>query len=307
MRKSRSAAGVGGAIPRVAVIALTMLTGCVGNLDPTGEGPVASLTVAEVDLALPWPEFADVELRLTPSRELPFEAGSPTLFVHLSSPEGRLIRTFDQGWQGDWTPGEERLVNVRLYQSALAEPLPAGDYALTAGLYDAAVGRYELSSSLPEAGRRELRLGTVRVPAESDRRPATLSGGWSPSEQGWDIQVLARRRLPGLRPGRIELPGANGAAELWLRLGLAAAPGEWMAMEQRAEDASPWVRVSGPCVVTPAEIEVEREMSLTADLEPAADGRCELELESNVFAAGPPAGTSYGPSLEVLSWRRRTE
>lgn len=298
-RVSRRIDGVG------AVAACLLLTACVGKTDATGAGPIAAIAVSNVDLTLPWPGFADAEVELTPRRELPFESDMPTLFVHLSGADGRLVRTFDRALREEWVPGETQAVGTRLYQSALAAPLPAGDYALTAGLYDPALGRYELTSSLPEAGRRELRLGTVRVPASTGGESIAFSPGWLPAEKGWDIQVLARRRLRGFEEAGLLLSGIDGPAEMWVRMGLAASPGEWADIERRAEDTSGWVRVSGPCIASPVEVALDREMSFSLDLHPAPEGRCELAFESNVVAVQSVTGAAPGPSLDVLSWRRR--
>lgn len=217
-------------IRRFGVAALATLAVLVGLLacGPGGR-PVADLTSDRSQIDLAYPETVDFELTLTPRAARP-TAGNLLLFVHLLDEPGSVVRTFDLPLDRPWSAGEAQRLRVRLHQSALAEPLPPGDYLLTAGLYapgaDTTGERFTLNAG-HEVARQEYRLATVRVPAPSAELPRfRFSDRWLPAEPGTDRQVLARRWLAGGgAPGELEIGPLAGPGALWIRLEIPAAAG----------------------------------------------------------------------------------
>ena len=70
----------------------------------------------------------------------------PRVMVHLESPSGQLLRTFDHPFPGGWEVGEERRYEIVVFQSALGPVLEAGDYGLAVGLYDLSGHRWPVAT-----------------------------------------------------------------------------------------------------------------------------------------------------------------
>src|SRR5688572_5137989 len=154
----------GAAVPLFAIVLAA--AGCRGRAEP-----VASLAVAPKDVSLPAGHVAGWKLTWNPKAPLGDVEGKPRVFVHLLSSRN-LLRTFDHLLAEEWVPGRAQSYEIELYQSALAEPLPAGAYEVTAGLYDDVSGeRWPLDSAGDEVGKREYRVATVVVPSSAAGTP----------------------------------------------------------------------------------------------------------------------------------------
>ncbi|MGH7336226.1 MAG: hypothetical protein ACREI7_01490, partial [Myxococcota bacterium] len=140
-----------------------------GGCQPA-RSPIARLEVAPAELELAWPRFVELEVELEPIAPLPPGVDRPILFVHLLDEPGSVVRTFDHELPGEWKTGSRVRYEHRIYQSALASPLPAGRYLLSVGLYDPEVGRFALESAGLEIAKLEYQVATVDV-------PATVAGG----------------------------------------------------------------------------------------------------------------------------------
>ena len=266
--------------------ALAFAAGCRGKAEP-----VASLSVEPKDVQLPAGQAAGWKLAWNPKTPLENVQGKPRVFVHVLS--GRnLLRTFDHPLAEEWTPFKGQSYEIDLYQSALAEPLPAGAYEVTAGLYDDVSGeRWALETAGDEVGKREYRVATLVVPADKNGTPAyDFAGGWLPPEPGGSKQVITRRC-------------AAGEASIAVR-GVAA-PGILLIGSSVPKLASgAWggaVAVTATCGAERQEINgPEVQWSRIPIAPSAADPACEIR-----FAPVPPAagGNERSVCLEVLAWR----
>src|SRR5262245_39249838 len=109
----------------LAVVSLAgWLAGCGGP-----QTPVAQLTVEPRQVTLPPAQVRPLRLTWTPSAAL--EGEEPTVFIHLLDADSKVVRTFDHSFPERWREGTPVSYDVDLYQSALAPPLPAGQYRLT--------------------------------------------------------------------------------------------------------------------------------------------------------------------------------
>jgi hypothetical protein len=283
-----------------------------------GEGPaVADLRVEPRELTLPHATVSELQLRWELTAGLGEHSGEPRVFVHLLDEEGRLTRTFDHPWSGTWAEGEQREYSVRIYQSALAPPLPPGSYTLTMGVYAADGKRWPLNVEGERVGEAEYAVGGVTVPSgPADLPELGFTQGWSPTLAGGDRQVLALRWLTG--NGAILVEEMHSERTLWLQLHIPA-PGDVGARRifrpGVAEPKTPSVRVVAPCsgfeafvtgvgshdVTVP--VQPERPAGSAESDQPAETekGRCTIRLEPNyaMVADGLEQGSVM---LQNLSW-----
>ena len=186
-----------------------------GALAGTGCGrsrPVASLSVEPASVSLPHPYAVPLRLRWNPTADLPGLEGTPHVFVHVLDGGRRLLRTFDHPLPEAWTPGRPQSYEVELYQSAIAEPLPAGAYEMTFGLYDDA-GRRRWPLAVDGEGRIAVLAppspGTVRVAA------SILASGGAPAVGRWTVSASCS-------PQEVSVTGTELT---WAAVPLAAAEG----------------------------------------------------------------------------------
>jgi len=271
------------AVPVFAIV----LAGCRGRAEP-----VASLSVEPKDVSLPAGRAAGLKLTWNPKAPLDNLQGKPRVFVHLLASGRSLLRTFDHPLAEEWTPWRAQSYEIELYQSALAEPLPAGAYELTAGLYDDASGeRWTLDSGDDEVGRREYRVATVVVAAAQARSPTyDFAGGWLPAEPGGSKQVITRRCARGEATIAVRQAASSGTVVLGSRVPKLSSGGWGGAVEVTASCAAERGQVNGP------ELQWTRIPIASSSAEPA----CEIR-----FRPVPPVAGANERSvcLEVLAWR----
>jgi hypothetical protein len=319
--------------------------GCGGAETPLarlGFEPGRARAAAPGELALGYPEVLRVTLVWEPLTGLPEDGtGPPLVFVHLIDDTGALVRTFDHPYPAPWRPGAEVEDSVELYQSALAPPLPAGRYRLSAGLYREGADRYPLEAMGEEVAAREYVLAAVTAAETGADLPAIeAAGDWLPVEPGADRQVLASRWLAG--EGELVVTGAREPGSLWLRLWVPVAdhPDARLELAEGAKEQE--VRLTTPCgggavVVTGAglhelelpidpgaqetgtvEAEAEGDEVVAAPPAPAAGagkpaatesaaaigGACRVMLSTNFHLLGPEGGARRAVRLETVAWRR---
>lgn len=284
-----------------AAVALGMaLAGC----DPTPPEPVARLTVspAQVELAYPWSAVFSVDWELTaplaPSSSDPTQAAQ--VFVHLLDAAGAVVRTYDHPLPFSWSPGERRRSSIEVWQSALAPPLPPGDYDLTVGLYDVGTGRrWALSTEGEAVDEREYRVARVRVPSAGADPGVDFGfrGAWQIHE-GSDRQVLARRTLRN--DGAIDITGLQGPVQLQLGLFVPEPTGAGrtvlLAGAERAE-----LRVSSPCADEEEVLDTPGYHRVALTLRPPANRRCTVLLEPSFVLVTLDSLDRRSASLERLS------
>lgn len=279
----RNALHRGIAVPLFAIA----LAGCRGRSEP-----VASLSVEPKDVSLPAGRASGLKLTWNPKAPLDNLQGKPRAFVHLLGSGRDLLRTFDHPLAEEWTPWREQSYEIELYQSALAEPLPAGVYELTAGLYDDTSGeRWTLDSGGDEVGRREYRVASVVVPAAQAGTPTyDFAGGWMPAEPGGTKQVITRRCALGEATIAVRGVASPGTVVLGSSVPKLASGGWGGAVDVTASCAADREQVNRP------EIQWTRIPVAASPAEPA----CEIR-----FTPVPPAagGNERSVCLEVLAWR----
>lgn len=283
-------------------VALLLVSGCSRTAEP-----VAELTAEPTELRLPFPEFELLNVTLEPLSDLP-PGIEPQLFLHLLDEPGSVIRTFDLPIPGAWQVGHRIELQVRLSQSALADPLEPGSYLLTAGLYDPQADRFPLRTSAKKVSRLEYQVATVAVPAPGMSLPTVrFSDGWLAAEPGYDRQVLVRRSLVGAGPATLQIGPLRGPGQLLLRL--APAPGVLPErIEIQAGADSPRVRLRSSCGGFEAEISGDPGVETLIDVPATAEEvSCDIEVAPNFTARVGVDGQARSSAIEVLAWRAGSE
>jgi hypothetical protein len=268
------------------------------------KAPLAKLEVRPAQLELAWPRFVELDFELAPIAPLPAGVERPILFVHLLDEPGSVVRTFDHELPGEWKPGSALRYRRRIYQSALASPLPPGRYLLSVGLYDPEAGRFALESVGPEIAKLEYQVATVEVPPTTAAGPeARFSGEWLPPESLEDRQILAARKLRGGAPGRIGFGPVSGPGLIHLGIVVPAAS-QGARLEVAGGETQPKVKLSSSCGGEQSEVSGTGRFDLDIVL-PAGTtaASCEIVVEPNfVLRIGDRADLT-SVRLEELSFR----
>lgn len=273
----------------------------------TAGNPVAELTVAPAAIELQMGSFVELALTVRPLVDLA-PGAVPQVFLHLVDEPGSVLLTFDHALPGEFHRGQEIVYKVRVYQSALAEPLAPGHYTLTAGLHDGKGGRFPLRSASPEISRLEYAVAKVVVPEPTPSLPGVkFSSSWLPVEPGRDRQIVARRPLAGSGPGTFQIGPLQGPGEILLRLGLPI-PGSGR-LERLSEEVTPKIRLHSSCGDFQAELSgeagadgsgVEILIPVPATAAPVA---CDIELKPNFVVRTSDQAEARSINIEILAWR----
>jgi hypothetical protein len=282
---------------RQRVLAILVVAVCLAGC--RGEPPaVARLRVEPHDVELGLPYLRRLHFHWQPTAPLG-QAAAPVVFVHLLDGRGKVLRTFDHAFPGDWVEGVPASYDVKVYQSALAPPLAAGRYRLTAGLYGAHGMRWPLDAG-PRVARDEYQVAEVEAPPPGPGPRFGYSGAWLPSEPGGDRQLLARRWLAG--EGAIEVRGLPGPGAVWLVLSIpdGKGPGEQLVFDAGA--SIPSVLVHESCGGTESGLSGPGRHEVEVPLDGSAHGgACELLLKPNftLLGHGQP---KRSVALDALAW-----
>ena len=289
---------------RPQAIALMVMVGASGLLACGKPAPVGQVEVRPQSLKLGYPEMREIHLAWSPNTALDPADGQPTVFLHLRDGHGQIVRTYDHPFPGAWQEGTPVPDGVRVFQSALAPPLPAGKYELTLGLYGNKSGkRWPLDVAGEDLGRHEYRVAEVEVPAPADHPRLAFAGPWLASESGGSRQVLTLRWLDG--PGVLRVEGIPGPGTVWLQLKIPAGngPGEKLGLDDASN--APSVVVSSGCGGLEASFSGpgSHDVEIPIDAAPAG-GRCEIRLRPNfhLTKAGLPNGGRRSVALENAAW-----
>jgi hypothetical protein len=290
------------ALPALALPALALLALAAAGCGES-RAPVASFEAGPARLDLPWPEFREIELAFEPLAELP-PGDTPIVFLHLLDEPGSVARTFDHPLPAGWAPGKPLRYRFRLYQSALADPLPAGEYLLSAGLYRPGDGRFALRTAAEEIAAQEYRIAVVHVGPPAERMPhARFSESWRATEPGADRQVLARRTLAGGATGTIQFGPVEGAGRLHLALLVPGGGGAHERLEILDGGTQPKVGIGSTCGGGQPELAGTGRFEVDLDLPAAAGARlCEITISSNFQVTTPERAEAGSVRLEVLAW-----
>jgi hypothetical protein len=271
------------------VAPLVLLAAWILSCAPAG--PAGRLEVQPTEIRLGHGESRSLRLSFHPARALDQVRGTATVFVHLLHPVEKVVRTFDHRLPAPWEPGVAQAYEIDLHQSALAEPLPAGNYRLGVGIYDDGSGyRWPLETAGQEVERREYAVATVEVPEPPGEPRFTFAGGWDPVEPTANKQIVARRCVSGPATLRLSPPGEDG--EVRVRLLLDDPP--------PGAPASLAFRIEGDCGPATVGLTEPGHHELKFPLAAAAAARgCTLR-----FLPPVPARRAC---LEVVTWRAGQE
>lgn len=289
----------------VAAVLALVLAGLAVTACRESRAPVAEFEARPARLDLAWPEYREIELAFDPIAQLPAGGEPAIVFLHLLDEPGSVVRTFDHPLPGSWAPGKPLRYRVRLYQSALAEPLPPGEYLLSAGLYRPGDGRFALRTAAEEVAPQEYRIATVDVAAAGERMPhARFSETWRPTEPGADRQVLARRTLAGGGvTGTVQFGPVEGAGRLHLSLLVPGGEGAHERLEILDGGPQPKIRIGSTCGGGQPELAGTGRFEVDLDLPAAAGARlCEITIATNFQVTSPERAEADSVRLEVLSW-----
>ncbi len=296
MRRSRLRA----LCPALAVLAGAGWVGACAE----GEAPVASVTVQPAAAELPYPGLVRLELTVQMTEPVAAEE-RPLVFVHLLDGSGNVVRTFDHEFPQTWRPGGEARYEVVLQQSALAPPLPAGEYALTLGLYRGE-RRWPLAVAGRETDTREYQVATIGVPATGPSAPMfNFSPSWLPTEGGIDNQILGRRWLSSDGVLRLaEIPGP-GTVRLALRLPEPRAGEDDLVYAEGY--SSPGLRITSSCGGQEFSISGFGahvvEIPIQAGSDGATPGSCELRFQPFSQLIEKRSLHTRAALLEGLAWQ----
>lgn len=284
-------------LPTLALAALSIhATGCGGK-----ETPVAQVKVEPREVRLGYPEVAGIHLSWTPVAPLG-EGAEPMVFVHLLDDRDTVVRTFDHAFPKAWREGTPVDYGVKLYQSALGEPLPPGKYRLTVGLYGKERKRWALDGLGEDLGRNEYLAGQVQVPAQQKAPRFAFSQAWLPKEPGGDRQVLARRWV--FKRGAIRVLDVAEPGSVWMvvRIPDASGGGEELVLDEGAK--TPSLLVSGSCGSVETNVSGPGYHEIELPMEPPPAGQfCRILLRPNFHmkpTGGP--GRPRSISLENIAW-----
>jgi hypothetical protein len=288
----------------IAVLAKLVVVGAGGLLACGKPAPVGQVEVRPQSLQVGYPEMRELHLAWQPTAGLDPADGQATVFVHLRDGRGQIVRTYDHPFPRAWQEGTPVPDGVRIFQSALAPPLPPGRYELTLGLYGNKSGkRWPLDVAGPDLGRHEYQVAEVEVPAPGPHPRLAFAGPWLASESGGSRQVVTLRWLDGAGVLRVE--GISGPGTFWLMLKIPAGngPGEKLVLDDASN--APSVVVSSSCGGVEAGISGpgSHEVEIPIDGTPAG-GSCEIRLKPNfhLLKAGLPNGGRRSVALENAAW-----
>jgi len=271
--------------------------GCGGGRSPVGE-----MTVTPDHFSLAWPELTEVAVHFHADRELPAAAGKPIVFVHLLDEPGSVVRTFDHALPGDWAAGRDIDYKVRIFQSALADPLPAGEYILSLGLYSAAGDRFALETSAPTVARLEYQVAKVTVPAPTEAGPRVrFSDGWLPPEAGADRQILARRSLIGGAEGTLQVGPLPGPGSVYLKVEIPSVGAELSRLQLAEGEKLPKLQVRSSCGDEQTEVSGSGSFDLMLPVAAATES-CTIVLAPNFQVHRPNSAEPTSARLVVLGW-----
>ena len=282
------------ALPPIAFAAASLVAGCGGK-----ETPVARVEVDPHQVRLPFSQVQTLHLTWTPTAAL--EEEQPTVFIHLLDDRHKVVRTFDHAFPQRWREGTPASYDVKLYQSAMAPPLPPGKYALTLGLYGKDRKRWALEGLGEPVGRDEYKAAEVEATAQRPNPRFAFSNNWLPVEPGGDRQVLARRWMA--ERAVIRLVNQRGPGTVWMVVQIpnTSSPDYKVVLDPGA--TAPSLMAVGSCGHSEANLTGPglHEAELTME-PPPPGGFCRVLLSSNFMLEPTTLGQKRSVSLENIAW-----
>jgi hypothetical protein len=277
------------------IVAVSLAVGCGGK-----QTPVARVEAAPSVARLPFAQAQRVHLTWTPSAPQPGE--SPTVFVHLLDDKQKVERTFDHPLPERWKEGTPLEDDFRIYQSALAPPLPAGKYQVTVGLYGKDGKRWALDGLGESVGREEYKAFQIEVPPQTPGPRFAFSANWGPVDPGGDRQVVARRWMASR--GAIRLVDQRGPGAVWLMVQIPPTDNPDFQVVLDPGASAPSVLASASCGGGETNFSGPgiHEAELNVDAPPPG-GFCRVLLSANFsLQSRGKSAQKRSVSLENISW-----
>ncbi|HEV8578149.1 MAG TPA: hypothetical protein VGX68_03620 [Thermoanaerobaculia bacterium] len=282
------------ALPPIAFAVASLAAGCGGKATP-----VARVEVNPHQVRLPFSQAQTLHLTWTPTAAL--DDDQPTVFIHLLDDRRKVARTFDHAFPQHWREGTPVSYDVKLYQSAMAPPLPAGKYELTLGLYGKDRKRWALDGLGEPVGRDEYKVAEVEAPAQRPNPRFAFSNAWQPAEAGGDRQVLARRWMA--ERAVIRLVNQRGPGTVWMVVQVPETKSSDYKVVLDPGATEPSVMAVGSCGHGEANLTGsglhDAELAMEA---PPPGGFCRVLLTSNFVLEPSIAGRKRSVSLENIAW-----
>ncbi|HEY7369186.1 MAG TPA: hypothetical protein VIA29_04810 [Thermoanaerobaculia bacterium] len=259
------------------VAAACLVAGCLA----CGRSPAASLEVEPRVVRLDPGRSVPLRVEFRPESAIDVPPERVYVFAHLLDERGAVVRTFDHPLPAGWKKGEILAYDLDLYESVQADPLAAGSYALTMGLYDIERGyRWPLRVEGEKGKTREYRVATVEAaPPGADNPRFQFAGDWSPPEPYADKQTIVLRWMLGAAEIRVREIPSPGTVRLRLRV-----------------EGEPGVTLRSTC--EPGSVRPLPKGSHWISIEAAGD--CEIQVDP---AAPSEHAVAALARLEVVAWR----
>jgi hypothetical protein len=266
--------------------------------------PVGRVEVSPKSLRLGLGEIKPISLKWIPSAPLSGLKGDPMVFVHLVDDAGEVLRTFDHPLPKPWTPGTPIADDFKIYQSGIAEPLPAGNYRLTVGLFDSGGHRWALDGLGLSIAKSEYVAATVEASAQTSCPKLEFAERvWMPAEATGDRQVPTRRWL--INQGAVRLLDVKASGTAWMVLRIPDGTGEGQRLVVNEGSNTPSVIIRSTCgdqstsISGPGFHEVEVAVSGVPQ-----DGAqaCRIILAPNFYLETPDSPAHRSVSLENIAW-----
>jgi hypothetical protein len=282
-------------LPLLAIAVLSILGASCGG----DEAPVARLQVEPKTVQLGYPDVQIARFSWAPAA--PLEGGAtPTVFVHLLDDRDTVVRTFDHPFPQPWREGAPVEYDVKLYQSALGDPLRPGTYRLTVGLYNQEGKRWALEGLGEDLGRHEYLASQVQVPQNKGPRFG-FSKTWLPKEPGGDRQILGRRWMA--ERSAIRVQGMPGPGTVWMVLRIPEVSGGEKLVLQ-GDSKIPSLHIGGSCGTVETNLSGPgyHEIEVPLNPPPHPDGFCRILLTPNFQIEPAGTGRPRSVSLENIAW-----
>ncbi len=271
--------------------------------------PVARLQAQPRTLTLPYPHQASLELTWLPRIPLEVTAGELMVFVHLIDREGKVQRTFDHPFPDTWTAGSEVTYRLDLHQSAIARPLPPGDYDLTLGLYAASGRRWPLDAGEPEVAGGEYALAEVEIPYPVKATPRfNFLGAWEAPQETGLRQIMATRWLSD-KSAELTIWGIDRPGEAVLSFTIPRLQEDGFRLRMMAPEKTgspepiPTVAVESDCGGVRGRLSGygSREIRVTVPAS-AADRRCRVSFVPSSYFIDSEGSRRFSALLESAIW-----
>ena len=265
--------------------------------------PVARLQASPRTLTLPYPHTATLELTWQPLRPLDIPTSELIVFVHLIDQEGKVQRTFDHPFPEAWAEGNEVRYPLDLHQSAIAPPIPPGNYKLTVGLYAASGRRWPLEVDAPEVDDEEYALIEVDIPYPVMATPRfTFSDAWKAPQDTGFRQIMAHRWLSE-EQAELMIWGIDRPGEAVLRFTIPQLQEQALRLRTTTSDTVPAVAIASDCGGVQGQLSGYGSHEIRIAVQASVTGqRCTVRFSPGFYFVNSESSRRFSALLESTTW-----